>query len=61
LIDGIVGWFDILKFLKARKGLGLKVREKNVVNARFKAWALGKVPSLKLWLWKIVPSLKLGL
>jgi len=39
----------------------LKVREKNVVNARFKAWALGKVPSLKLGLWKIVPSLKLGL
>ena len=39
----------------------MKVREKNVVNARFKAWALGKVPSLKLGLWKIVPSLKLGL
>jgi len=61
LIDGIVGWFDILKFLRARKGLGLKVREMNVVNARFKAWALGKVPSLKLGLWKIVPGLNPGL
>jgi len=24
----------------------------NVVNARFKAWALGKVPTLKLGLWE---------
>ena len=39
----------------------MEVREMNVVNARFKAWALGKVPSLKLGFWKIVPSLKLGL
>jgi len=30
-------------------------------NAKFKAWALSKVPSLKLGLWRIMPSLKLGL
>ena len=50
MIDGIVGWFDVLKFLKARKDLDLKVKENNVVNARFNAWALGRAPSLKLGL-----------